>query len=88
MISGLSDDDDEDKALFKRFKYLQKDALQGLMPAEMLRTVKNPIAVINHMNSLMEAMQGDNSLRALKKEFPFTSVAHEMAKYGLTTRDF
>ena len=86
MISGLNDDDDDNDQLFERFKFLQKDALQGLMPGEILRTMKNPIAVISHMNNLMQDIQGNTPLRSLRKDLPFTSVAYELEKYGVFER--
>ena len=79
-------DDDEEDALFNRMKYLQKDALQGLNPGEILRTLKNPLAVISHMNNLMEDVTSGTPFKSLRKDLPFTSVAYEMEKYGVYER--
>ena len=84
MVAGLDGDDDD--PLFQRFKFLQKDALQGLMPGEILRTMKNPIAVISHMNNLMQDVQGNDPLRSIRKDLPFTSVAYELEKYSAFER--
>ena len=86
MIAGLEDDDDFDKDLFERFKYLQNDALQGLDPREILRTMKNPFAVINHMNNLMVDVTSNDPFKSLSKDIPFTSVAYELDKYGVYER--
>ena len=74
--------------LFQRFKFLEKDALQGLAPAELLRTLENPLPVLNHMNNLLMDLESGNVLKSLRKDLPFFSVAAEMERYGLTTRDF
>ena len=84
MMAGLEDDDET--ALFQRMKYLQKDALQGLMPGEILRTMKNPIAVISHMNNLMQDVGAGDPFKSLQKDLPFTSVAYELERYGVFER--
>jgi hypothetical protein len=86
MIAGLDDDDDFDSDLFDRMKYLQNDALQGLDPREILRTMKNPFAVINHMNNLMVDVSSNDPFKSLSKDIPFTSVAYELDKYGVYER--
>ena len=75
-------DEDEDDAMFQRLKYLNHDALQGLDPFETLRTMKNPLPVINHMNNLIQDLQSNDVSKALKKDVPFFSVAYEMERYG------
>jgi len=79
-MSGM--DDDEDDAMMQRLVYLRKDALQGLDPFELSRTVKNPFAVITHLNSMIEA----SSPNSLRKDIPFLSIGYEMERYGLIER--
>jgi len=79
-LSGM-DGDDED-AIFQRLVYLRKDALQGLDPFELARTLKNPFAVITHLNSLIEATSPD----AMRKDIPFLSMGYELERYGLIER--
>lgn len=79
-MSGMEDDDDD--PINQRFRYLRQDALQGLDPIELLRTVKNPLAVITHMNSIIET----TSVNSLRKDIPFLSMGYEMERYGLIER--
>ena len=79
-MSGM--DDDEEDPIYQRMTYLRKDALQGLDPIEILRTVKNPFAVITHMNSIIEA----SSPNSLRKDIPFLAIGYEMERYGLIER--
>lgn len=81
-MAGMDDEDYPD-ALMMRMEYLQKDALQGLMPSELLRTVKNPFAVIAHANSIIET---DFTVSAQRKNIPFLSIAAELERYGMVER--
>ena len=83
LAMSTMDDDDYPDALMQRMEYLQKDALQGLMPGELLRTLKNPFAVIAHANSIIES---DFSVSAQRKNIPFLSIAHELERYGMVER--
>ena len=83
LAMSTMDDDDYPDPLMQRMEYLQKDALQGLMPGELLRTLKNPFAVIAHANSIIES---DFSISAQRKNIPFLSIAHELERYGMVER--
>ena len=82
-VGGLRDDDELEEALLHRFDYLTMDALQALHGPELLRTLKNPFAVITHGNSIIEAGW---SLEGQRRNIPFLSVGYEMERYGLTER--
>ena len=85
MCLSLStmDEDDYPEPLMQRMEYLQKDAFQGLMPSELLRTLKNPFAVIAHANSIIET---DFSISSQRKNIPFLSIGAELERYGMIER--
>ena len=54
-FAGIDEDDDYmSTPMINRLDYLKKDALQALHPSELMRTLKNPFAVIAHANSIIE----------------------------------
>ena len=81
-MAGMDEDEYED-AMWNRMEYLQKDALQGLHPNELLRTLKNPFAVIAHANSIIET---EFTLSAQRKNIPFLSISAELERYGMIER--
>lgn len=91
-------EDDEENPWAIRFGYLASDGLQGFNAREVLRTVKNPLAVILHLNNLSDALgqmlvsgvTGDftkegklKGSKQLMKDVPFLSIQAELERYEL-----
>jgi len=100
MMLALSSfyEDDEEDPFARRFGYLASDGLQGFNPREVLRTVKNPVAVITHLNNsadglgqmIMSGVTGDYTREGklkgqnqLMKTVPFLSIQAELERYEL-----
>lgn len=100
MMLALSSfyEDDEEDPFARRFGYLASDGLQGFNPREVLRTVKNPVAVITHLNNsadglgqmIMSGVTGDYTREGklkgqnqLMKTVPFLSIQAELERYDL-----
>jgi hypothetical protein len=85
-LAGIEDDDDDEtwsNNWITRFEYLKFDSLQALHPTEILRTLKNPFAVITHANSIIET--GWNLDKQIKN-IPMLSAGHELERYGFVQR--
>jgi len=95
---GAYFEDDEDNPYAKRFGFLAADGLQGFNPREVLRTVKNPLAVITQLNNLADGLSqmivsgvsgdftGEGKLKGqnqVMKEVPFLSIQAELERYEL-----
>lgn len=98
FLSSYFEDDDENP-WGKRFGYLASDGLQGFNPGEVLRTVKNPIAVITQLNNLSNGLgqmlgsglSGDftregklKGQNLVMKNVPFLSIQAELERYNIT----
>ena len=95
---GAYFEDDEENPYYRRLDYLASDGLQGFNPREVLRTVKNPLAVITQLNNLsdglgqmiMSGVSGDftregklKGQNQVMKEVPFLSIQAELERYEL-----
>ena len=99
---GAYFEDDEDNPYARRFGYLASDGLQGFNPREVLRTVKNPLAVITQLNNLADGLSqmimsgatGDftregkfKGQNQVMKEVPFLSIQAELERYEILGKE-